>query len=206
VRNNAAGSLARLGVEAHRGDLKDTESLAAGARACEGVIHTAFIHDFSQFQTNAESDLGGSGGPFVVTSGTAGITPGCPGRPKKMRAIFAPSQRRIPSEEAALAMASRGVRASVVRVPPAVHGDGRSRASFRVSSRSRVKRAFRRMGCPPLSGKQGGAMNHATFFAVTDRCSPDCKSDRYGCARQDARGPLEMSRQQSMLSTYAHYP
>jgi uncharacterized protein YbjT (DUF2867 family) len=43
----AADNLARLGVGAHRGELADTESLAAGARACEGVIHTAFIHDWS---------------------------------------------------------------------------------------------------------------------------------------------------------------
>jgi uncharacterized protein YbjT (DUF2867 family) len=44
LARNDADALARLGVEAHRGELSDTESLAAGARACEGVIHTAFIH------------------------------------------------------------------------------------------------------------------------------------------------------------------
>src|SRR3981081_3205734 len=73
----AAGALARLGVEVHRGELSDLESLAAGARACDGVIHTAFIHDFSQYQANAEIDrraieaigaaLAGSGRPFVIT-------------------------------------------------------------------------------------------------------------------------------------------
>jgi nucleoside-diphosphate-sugar epimerase len=130
----AADALARLGVEAHRGELSDRESLAAGARACEGVIHTAFIHDFSQYKANAEIDrraieaigaaLAGSGHPFVVTSGTAGTTPGRLGTEDDAgdpRSVAAP---RMPSEEAALALASQGVRASVVRLPPSVHGDG----------------------------------------------------------------------------------
>ena len=38
----AADTLARWGVEAHGGELSDTDSLAARRRACEGVIHTAF--------------------------------------------------------------------------------------------------------------------------------------------------------------------
>src|SRR5882757_4411753 len=76
----AADALARLGIEAHRGELSDTESLAAGARACDGVIHTAFIHDFAQYEANAAVDrravemiagaLEGSGKPFVLASGT----------------------------------------------------------------------------------------------------------------------------------------
>jgi len=45
-----------LGVEAHRGDLSDTGSLAAAARAREGVIHTAFIHDFSAYAAAVETD------------------------------------------------------------------------------------------------------------------------------------------------------
>src|SRR5258708_5911224 len=57
ARNDAAADvLARLGVEAHRGDLSDTESLAAGASACEGVIHIAFIHDFSNYAAAVEAD------------------------------------------------------------------------------------------------------------------------------------------------------
>src|ERR1700680_934993 len=76
-----ADTLARLGVGAHRGELSDTDSLAAGARACQGVIHTAFNHDWSTpREAAAETDrraveamagaLEGSGKPFVVTSGT----------------------------------------------------------------------------------------------------------------------------------------
>jgi nucleoside-diphosphate-sugar epimerase len=135
ARNDAAAdALARSGVNAHRGDLSDPESLVAGARACEGVIHTAFIHDFSQFAANAAIDrraieamgavLAGSGRPFVVTSGTAGLAPGRIGTEDDVGDPRSATAPRIPSEEAAVAMASRGVRTSVVRLPPSVHGDG----------------------------------------------------------------------------------
>jgi nucleoside-diphosphate-sugar epimerase len=75
-----ADALARIGAAVHRGELLDTESLAAGAKACDGVIHTAFIHDFSKFKENCEIDrhaiealgsaLASSDRPLVVTSGT----------------------------------------------------------------------------------------------------------------------------------------
>src|SRR5580658_6896905 len=81
-----ADVLARAGAQAHRGELVDLDSLVAGARACDGVIHTAFIHDFSQFERNVEIDraaveamaaaLEGSGKPFITTTGTAMLAPG----------------------------------------------------------------------------------------------------------------------------------
>jgi len=130
----AADALARLGVEAHRGELSDTESLAVGARACEGVIHTAFIHDFVDFPAAAETDrraiealglaLAGSGRPLVTTSGIALLTPGRLGTEDDAPDAGSAVAFRIASEEATLAMASRGVRASLVRLPPSVHGDG----------------------------------------------------------------------------------
>jgi hypothetical protein len=49
-------ALTPLGVEAHRGELSDTDRLTAGARASDGVIHTAFIHDFSAYAAAAETD------------------------------------------------------------------------------------------------------------------------------------------------------
>jgi nucleoside-diphosphate-sugar epimerase len=122
-----------LGIEAHRGDLTDTDSLVAGAKACDGVIHTAFINDFSKFAANAEYDrlaieaMGavlGAGQPFVVTSGTAAtalLDPGHLGTEDDAPPSGLP---RIASEELALAMASRGVRASVIRLSPSVHGEG----------------------------------------------------------------------------------
>ena len=62
-----------MGAKPHRGELSDIDSLVAGARASDGVIHTAFIHDFSKFRENCEIDkraieafgdaLAGSGAP-----------------------------------------------------------------------------------------------------------------------------------------------
>jgi nucleoside-diphosphate-sugar epimerase len=124
----AADTLARLGVEAHRGELSDTDSLAAGARACEGVIHTAFIHDFSAYAAAAETDrravaaltspLEGSGKPFVLTSGTALLASGRIGTEEDAPAPGSAAGLRAASEATALAAAGRGVRASVVRLPP----------------------------------------------------------------------------------------
>jgi nucleoside-diphosphate-sugar epimerase len=127
----AAASLAAAGAEVHRGSLEDFESLAAGARACGGVIHTAFIHDFSNYAPAAEKDrraiqtlgttLAGSDRPFIVTSGTLLV--------QRQGPLATEEEAPNPSfprksEEAALAVAARGVRVSVVRLPPSVHGDG----------------------------------------------------------------------------------
>lgn len=129
----AATALAQAGVEAHRGELADTDSLAAGARACEGVIHLAFIHDFSRYEANAETDrqalramadaLEGSGKPLVATSGTTVLAPGRLGTEEDAASPDGPGAIRAASE-VALAAADRGVRASVVRLPPTVHGAG----------------------------------------------------------------------------------
>jgi nucleoside-diphosphate-sugar epimerase len=102
--------------------------------ACEGVIHTAFIHDFSAYAAAAETDrravealagaLEGSGKPFVLTSGTALLAPGRIGSEKDAPVPGSAAGLRAASEETVLAAAGRGVRASVVRLPPSVHGPG----------------------------------------------------------------------------------
>ncbi len=128
-----AASLAATGADVHRGALEDLQSLAAGAQACDGVIHTAFNHDFSKFAANCEMDrlaiealgaaLAGSNRPLIVTSGTGLLTPG------RLATEDTPppsEHRAIPrvSEETAFSVTSKGVRVSVVRLPPSVHGDG----------------------------------------------------------------------------------
>ncbi len=122
--------LTTLGAKVHRGDLTDLDSLKDGARNADGVIHCAFIHDFSTFAENGQVDkraieamgsvLEGTNKPFIVTSGTGLIAPGVTVTEEMRRddGGFAP---RV-SEQTGLAFASRGVRAMAIRLPQ-VHGE-----------------------------------------------------------------------------------
>ena len=130
----AVDALTKLGVEVHRGELSDTDSLAAGARVYDGVIHTAFIHDYGDRTAAGETDrraiealgtaLAGSGKPLVTTSGTAHLPAGRVGTEADTPDPRAPSTHRIASEETTLALAANEVRAMILRLPPSVHGDG----------------------------------------------------------------------------------
>jgi nucleoside-diphosphate-sugar epimerase len=131
-----AKALAAAGAEVHEGTLEDTDSLKRATEKADGVIHLAFIHDFSKFAENGQIDkraieamgevLEGSNKPFVVTSGVGLLTPGRLATEDDV----ARSGDGIPrvSEAAGLAFASRGVRATAVRLPQ-VHG-GEGKAGF----------------------------------------------------------------------------
>ena len=130
--DTAAALLASRGVAVHRGSLEDLDSLRAGAAASDAVIHTAFNHDFSRFAENGAAErsaiealgtaLTGTGRPLVVTSGVALIAPGRKITEDDVRDPSVPFPRD--PETVAAAAAARGVRVSMIRLAPSVHGTG----------------------------------------------------------------------------------
>ena len=119
-----AKALSAAGAQVHRGDLKDLQSLQRGAAETDGVIHTAFIHDFSNFKENCEIDrraiealgeaLAGSNRPLVVSAGIH-PTPGRPTTEDDEPPVNSPTPRV--SEHAAIAVMNKKVRVSVLRLP-----------------------------------------------------------------------------------------
>jgi nucleoside-diphosphate-sugar epimerase len=130
----AAAALAAAGARAHRGDLRDAGSLRDGAAAADGVIHLAMLRDPADPAAGGRTDaaaieaigaaLARTGRRFVVASALLGLTPGRVGTEQDVPGPGSPAAARLPAENAALALAGRGVRSSVVRLPPSVHGPG----------------------------------------------------------------------------------
>ncbi len=120
----SAQALVAAGAQAQRGDLDDLDSLRSGVSASDGVIHAGFNHDMSKFAENCELDrvaietlgaaLEGTDRPLLVTGGIALLAQGT--ATEDMAPPANPLLPRV-SEQTALALVSRGVRASVVRLP-----------------------------------------------------------------------------------------
>ncbi len=119
-----AKSLAALGAEALRGSLEDLDSLRQGASAADAVIHLAFIHDWSKFAENCETDrraiealgsvLTDSDRPLIVTGGLAGLAG--PGQVATEDDVI-PPDFPFPRVSEQTALSLKGVRASVMRLP-----------------------------------------------------------------------------------------
>jgi len=142
--DEAAAALTAAGVQVHRGTLDDLESLRDAAHAADGVIHLAFKHDLAftgDFQGAANADrlavgafadaLADTHRPLVIASGTLGVAPGRVateldghGDVAEFAAFGEGPRARWATAEFTLSLASRGVRSSVVRLPPTNHGDG----------------------------------------------------------------------------------
>ena len=118
--------LKEVGADVHRGDLEDLDSLRSGATGMDVVVNLAFNHDFSKFAKNGEDErkaieaLGSvlePGTLLIVTSGT-GLASGGPGH---LRTESDPPERStsVPRqpEDTAKAVAERGVRVGIVRLP-----------------------------------------------------------------------------------------
>jgi nucleoside-diphosphate-sugar epimerase len=139
--DRSRAALEAAGAEARRGTLDDLDVLKDAAAESDGVIHLAFKHEIAfsgDFQGAADADrravetfgdvLAGSDRPLIVAAGTIGVAPGRlaterdghgPGE-----AMFGGPGGRQATAEVVLSLAERGVRSSVVRLPPTNHGDG----------------------------------------------------------------------------------
>ncbi|QEM12813.1 SDR family oxidoreductase [Mucilaginibacter rubeus] len=132
--DKGAEQVTAAGAEAYHGDINDLEFIQKGAAACDAVIHTAFNHDFSRFKDNCEDDrkviaalgdvLTGTDKPLVVTSGVGLLNYGRLVTEDDVPPATSNVNPRVATEEATKAVAEKGVKAYLVRLPPSVHGEG----------------------------------------------------------------------------------
>ncbi|SCW44093.1 SDR family oxidoreductase [Ancylobacter rudongensis] len=132
--DRSADALARTGAQVLRGDLEAPETLREGARLCDAIIHTGFIHDFAHYARCCAIDraaietlgaaIAGTNKPFIVTAGLAGL--GVPGEVVSEDDIAPPPTDLYPraSDMAARALTARGIPTMIMRLPPSVHGRG----------------------------------------------------------------------------------
>ena len=130
----SAAAVQALGATVHQGSLDDLDGLRKAAAASDGVIHLAYKHEEMNAGNFAGADdadlraiealgeaLTGTGKPFIGTSGTLKLAlSGIAGTGTESDA--ASVGPRTQAENTVLALAERGIRSSVVRLPPTVHG------------------------------------------------------------------------------------
>jgi nucleoside-diphosphate-sugar epimerase len=130
----SASALEAKGIRVQRGDLDDLDGLRRGADAAEAVLHLANKHDFSNpavsnaaeraaVQTFGEA-LAGSGRPFLLAAGSAGLATGRPVTESDVSPFHGPDSPRGGAENLALEFVDRDVRVVSLRFSPTVHGTG----------------------------------------------------------------------------------
>ena len=126
--------LQKAGADTLRGDLEAPETLRLGAQNCDAIIHAGFVHDFSRFAEACAIDrtaietigaaIGDAGKPLIVTAGVAFLNAAGAVTVEADPAFPPSDEYPRASEAAARALSDRGVPASVMRLPPSVHGKG----------------------------------------------------------------------------------
>ncbi|MQS14826.1 SDR family oxidoreductase [Streptomyces kaniharaensis] len=165
----AAAAVTGYGATAHRGDLAEPAAIAEAAADCDGVVHLAFDHEqmrSGNYPAAVAADLAvvhalgealaGTGKPLVAASGTLGLVSAGLGRPGTEEDAGGPGGR-TENENAVLALARRGVRSSVVRIPPITHSTldrhGFARTLIAIAQRTGVS------GYPGDGGNQWPAVH-----------------------------------------------
>ncbi|MEU9455868.1 SDR family oxidoreductase [Streptomyces sp. NPDC048277] len=130
----SAAALEKKGALVHRGDLDDLDGLRRGAASAEAVVHLANKHDWADPAGTSAAEraavqaigetLTGTGRPFLLASGVAGLVRGRPAMESDPSPFHGPGSPRGGSENLAFEFVDRGVRAVSLRFAPTVHGTG----------------------------------------------------------------------------------
>ncbi|HXR43535.1 MAG TPA: SDR family oxidoreductase [Pseudolysinimonas sp.] len=135
ARNDAGvARIAAAGAEPLLGSLDDLAGLRAAAEGADGIVHLGFKHDFSDTAGAWRTEravvdmfgevLAGTGKPFLLASGVAGLAVGRVATEADASPHVGPDAPRGGSEQLALSFADRGVRSLSARFSPTVHGTG----------------------------------------------------------------------------------
>jgi nucleoside-diphosphate-sugar epimerase len=165
----SAAALQHKGVQVRRGDLDDLASIRAGAEAADAVIHLANKHDWSNPAASAAAEraavqtigdaLAGTGRPFLLASGVAGLVAGQPATEEHPSPFHGPDSPRGGSENLALGFVDHGVHTVSLRFAPTVHGTGDHGFIATIAAVARAK---------GVSGYPGDGTNRWAAVHVSD--------------------------------------
>jgi nucleoside-diphosphate-sugar epimerase len=144
--DRATAAVEALGASVVLGDVDDLDGLRAASSSCDAVIHLAFSNDFADYAGAVAQDLRAveaigdeltsTDKPFVVTSGTLALA--FAGAVGTEDVVLDAGLPRMAAENATIALASRGVRSSVVRLAPCVHDETRAGLATRLFELARA--------------------------------------------------------------------